>query len=235
VRSKLGFSLYNVRVSIKQRNMNSTRIFTSTFVLIAVCLLAQASYSAVFTVTNTNDSGPGSLRQAVLDANVNNVEDTIVFDAAVFNVPRTIVLTTGEIVIQPDDASGTARIVTIIGPGANLLELNGNNNSRIFNVAFVAMLVVDGVKMSGGNGMSNGENPNFVANGGAVRSDQGFPGTIALTLRNCIVSNNSATFNGGRRRRRHGLRKRHDREYRDNKQHLFVRRRPVGHRNSQDV
>jgi len=40
VRSKLGFSLYNVRISIKQRNMNSTRIFTSTFVLIAVCLLA---------------------------------------------------------------------------------------------------------------------------------------------------------------------------------------------------
>jgi len=35
--------------------------------------------AATFTVTNTNDSGPGSLRQAILDANGNPGLDTIQF------------------------------------------------------------------------------------------------------------------------------------------------------------
>ena len=37
---------------------------------------------ATFTVTNTADSGAGSLRQAVLDANAAAGADTIVFSAA---------------------------------------------------------------------------------------------------------------------------------------------------------
>ena len=36
--------------------------------------------AATFTVTNTSDSGPGSLRQAILDANANPGLDTIVFN-----------------------------------------------------------------------------------------------------------------------------------------------------------
>ena len=37
--------------------------------------------AATFTVTNTNDSGPGSLRQAVLDANANPGADEVVFSS----------------------------------------------------------------------------------------------------------------------------------------------------------
>ena len=36
--------------------------------------------AATFTVTNTNDSGAGSLRQAILDANANAGLDTIAFN-----------------------------------------------------------------------------------------------------------------------------------------------------------
>src|SRR5688572_23214049 len=40
----------------------------------------QAHAAATFTVTNTNDSGAGSLRQAILDANANPGQDMISFN-----------------------------------------------------------------------------------------------------------------------------------------------------------
>lgn len=52
------------------------------FVLLLVfTLLAfpDAVRAASFTVTNTNDIGPGSLRQAILDANASPGTDTIDF------------------------------------------------------------------------------------------------------------------------------------------------------------
>ena len=46
----------------------------------ALCLLFAAGASAAtFTVTNTNDSGPGTLRQAILDANASGGASTIAF------------------------------------------------------------------------------------------------------------------------------------------------------------
>src|SRR5262245_50990246 len=50
------------------------------FRLAFLLLLAASSLAgATFTVTNTNDSGAGSLRQAILDANANVGADTIAF------------------------------------------------------------------------------------------------------------------------------------------------------------
>src|SRR5215213_7573754 len=46
----------------------------------SLMLAAKPSHaSTTFTVTNTNDSGPGSLRQAILDANTTAGADTINF------------------------------------------------------------------------------------------------------------------------------------------------------------
>src|SRR4051812_12059863 len=43
---------------------------------------------AVYSVGNTADVGPGSLRQAILNANNSaHADDTIVFDPAVFSTP----------------------------------------------------------------------------------------------------------------------------------------------------
>src|SRR5262249_55063690 len=53
-----------------------------------------------FVVLNTNDSGPGSLRQAMLNANAIAGKDTVTFDPDVFATPQTITLTSGEIAIN---------------------------------------------------------------------------------------------------------------------------------------
>jgi hypothetical protein len=76
--------------------MKHFRITIAALALIFSLAVVERIDAATFTVTNTNDSGAGSLRQAVLDANVNNQNDTIVFDAAVFNTPQTITLTSGQ-------------------------------------------------------------------------------------------------------------------------------------------
>jgi hypothetical protein len=60
------------------------------FIAISVSLLCAfeiSAHAAIITVTNTNDSGPGSLRQAVRSAQDG---DTIVFD---LELPATILLT----------------------------------------------------------------------------------------------------------------------------------------------
>jgi len=49
-------------------------------VVTAVILTASSAFGATFTVTNTNDSGLGSVRQAFLDANAAMGPDTILFE-----------------------------------------------------------------------------------------------------------------------------------------------------------
>ena len=45
---------------------------------------------AIFTVTSTNDSGAGSLRQAILDSNAAGGSNTIEFDTALVGQTVTI-------------------------------------------------------------------------------------------------------------------------------------------------
>ena len=100
---------------------------------IVLALAVSTASAANFTVTNTNDSGQGSLRQAIADAGVNRQADIISFDAVLFSTPRTILLTTGELVIPLEsDLNGSAAPMSIVGPGPNLLTIDANYQSRIF-------------------------------------------------------------------------------------------------------
>ncbi len=56
------------------------RSIRTFFAAVAAMALAAVSTAGTFTVINTNDSGAGSLRQAILDANANPGVDTIAFD-----------------------------------------------------------------------------------------------------------------------------------------------------------
>ncbi|HEX9928326.1 MAG TPA: FG-GAP-like repeat-containing protein [Pyrinomonadaceae bacterium] len=168
---------------------NSQLIILTLFVLCLSLIITGESYAASFTVTNTNDSGTGSLRQAILSANSNNEDDTIVFDSSVFNTARTITLTSGELSILPDNSSGNVKTLTINGPAPNLLSISGNNQSRIFNIDRGASAIINNLKIINGNGggsLFNGSGGAILAQGGAK-----------LLLLNSIVSGNNIGGEGG--------------------------------------
>jgi hypothetical protein len=139
-----------------------------------------------FTVTNLNDSGPGSLRQAIIDANT-----ALGADVITFNVTGTITLTTGQLVISDT--------LTINGPGASSLTISSSNAIRIFEISTGATVGISGMMIKTSNGIA-------VLNRGTVTvihsilSDSHF-GLInesgMVTITNCTISNNHSTGHGG--------------------------------------
>ena len=135
---------------------------------------------ATVTVTNNNDSGPGSLRDAIAKAAAG---DTIQFAASLAS--QTITLTSGQLVINKN--------LTIDATGASNLTISGNNTSRVIliegstNVTLKNLTVANG-KVSGTDG-----NNEATSSGGGIQTG----GNSTLTLDNCQVNNNVAGFGGG--------------------------------------
>jgi len=108
--------------------------FISPAVVLCFAPLAQA---VTFTVTNSNDSGAGSLRQAIIDANATVAADTINFNtAAHFSIPRTITLTSGQLSITAP--------LTLDAPSASgsQVTVSANNNSRVFRITPTAAATI---------------------------------------------------------------------------------------------
>ena len=152
----------------------------------------RAKAFAIVAVTNTNDNGPGSLRQAVLDAASG---DTIDFN---LTLPATITLASGEIAISQN--------LTITGPGANLLTISGNSSSRVFNVnSNLASLALSGVTIA--NGFTSGIGAGIISDfgGGLSVVDCSFAGNftesaggaIGTNIGNLVVSGCAFTGNTG--------------------------------------
>lgn len=80
------------------------------------------SFGATFTVTNTNDAGAGSLRQAILDANANTGRDSIVFTIAgvgvkTINVTTALPIIADEVYINGFSQSGINNYTIVIDGG----------------------------------------------------------------------------------------------------------------------
>ena len=154
-------------------------------------------------VTNTNDSGEGSLRQAILNANAFAGADIVGFDTAgVFATDQTITLTSGQLTITDD--------VTIEGTGANNLTVSGNNTSRSFLISRAGTdAILDSLTIANGNaGDANGggifvssgttlllTNSNISENQAATAG--GIYNLGIATIINSTLSNNQVSFNGG--------------------------------------
>jgi hypothetical protein len=147
-------------------NSNTCRILFATC-LSALCLIALSTQAATISVTNTTDSGGGSLRQALADA-VDG--DTINFNSSLNG--QTITLTSGELLVD--------KSVTISGPGANTLAVDANHASRVFDIASGTDVTISGLTIS------NGSAPLPSYYGGGIYNDH-----ATLTVSNCTVSGNS--------------------------------------------
>jgi predicted outer membrane repeat protein len=155
-----------------------------TIFAIAVLLLAattMSAHAANITVTNTNDSGPGSLRQAL--ANANN-GDTINFA-----VTGAISLTSGGL--------GITKNVTISGPGAHQLAVNGNQALFVFGVFPQRTVSISGLRIRNAQvGVYNNQGTVSVTN--CVLSGNSGAGLYnhagaSMTVANSNISNNSGT------------------------------------------
>ncbi|MGI9086119.1 MAG: choice-of-anchor Q domain-containing protein, partial [Chthoniobacterales bacterium] len=141
-----------------------------------------AAEAAGFSVTNTNDSGAGSLRQAILDANTNPGADTIDFAAILSG--QTITLTSGELPITEDvtiSVGSNSFPITVRrdsnAPEFRIFTITDGNNSVRRKVTLNRLIITGGM-LSGGDG------------GGIFNSED-------LTLVGCVVSGNSALVGGG--------------------------------------
>jgi predicted outer membrane repeat protein len=163
---------------------------------------------AVFIVTNLNDSGAGSLRAALAAADTHGGKNTIDFHlpAPPTHSENMITLTSGVLTSNGN--------ITITGPGAGKLIINGNANSGIFNIddgsastdspAIISGLTLINGKSGDGGAIYSSESltlVNVTISGntstgiaGAVDADPTTPGSNVL-VKNCLVTGNTAPDN----------------------------------------
>jgi hypothetical protein len=150
----------------------SVRILLATITALAIMPVGTAG--ATITVANTNDLGPGSLRQAIVEASPG---ETIIVPAGTYT------LTSGELSISKSlDISGHGSSDTIIRSG---------KASRVFEVSGAVTVTISGVTIRDGEvSESNAKG------GGLLNSSSG------LALREVVVTHNlarasSETVSGG--------------------------------------
>ncbi len=135
---------------------------------------------ATFTVINLNDAGAGSLRDALDKADMQPGADTISF-----RLPpppansENIIELTGELVSKGN--------VTIKGPGAGRLIIDGNDLGRILRIDD-GVAATDSPTTISGLSIVNGQT---TGDGGGVLSHE------SLTLKSVVVSGNAGAIGGG--------------------------------------
>ena len=127
--------------------------------------------AATFTVTNTADSGAGSLRAAITSANSTTGVDSIAFSGT----SGVITLVSSPPAISDD--------VSIIGPGSSTLTVSGNAQVRILTVTANKRVTIS--KLQFANGKSNSSPGAAIANAGI------------LVITDCVFSSNTVLSNSG--------------------------------------
>jgi len=136
-------------------------------------LMASPARATDFMVTNTNDSGAGSLREAVGFANANAEADTITFD-----------LPANSVVTLSSQIGFTASQKTTVDGGGGV-TVSGGDATRVFQVNSGANVSIERLTVSDGITVAD-------ADGGAgIRNNNG-----ALSVVDSTVSGNRALDDG---------------------------------------
>jgi len=130
--------------------------------IIVVCFLNQLNNPLLWLIWS----------ETAVNANSNAGADSIQFNSGI----SAITLTSGQL-------SPTGEL-SIIGPGANILSISGNNNSVIFNIGSGATVTISALTITQGKGSSNGGGLYIASN-------------ATLNVTNSILSGNSAPQGGG--------------------------------------
>ncbi|QLE40356.1 hypothetical protein FD723_07730 [Nostoc sp. C052] len=130
---------------------------------------------STFTVTNTNNSGTGSLRQAILDANALSGKDIINFGGLFTDGLAHKINLTGSGLSITDN-------LTIEGTNPSKLTIKDDSASRVFDIASGVTAAINGLTIT--NSYKGSE-------GGAI-SNEG-----VLTLSNSTITGNTAYIGGG--------------------------------------
>jgi hypothetical protein len=169
------------------------RALTLTLALLLAPLLGLAAtpaHAATLGVTNTNDGGAGSLRQAIADAAPG--------DTITFSLPTPSVITlSSELVIAKD--------LTISGPGAAALTISGNDATRVFFInpgapgatsgPPAASLAVTISNLTIANGRARGGDGGAADNGGGSGGAAGMGGAVFVNNGNLAISGVSLSAN----------------------------------------
>lgn len=152
---------------------------------------------ATLTVTSLADSGAGTLRSAIVQANADPSPDTIVFDPALTSAgPATVALSALGDATAGKSALLVTSPITIAGPLADYgITLSMASEMRFFHVGVKGSLTLENLKVTGGRASGgNGGNSTYLGGsggGGAVLGGAIFNQGL-LTINRCLFIDNVA-------------------------------------------
>ena len=169
---------------------------------LALCFAVISASGAIthITVQNANDSGPGSLRQAIADSTSSG---TIDFTNTLFATPQTIVLSSTNDSTFGPSALLINKQLSITGPSAGdrvTLAVSPASPMRVFFVGPTGNLSLSNINLSGGQAIG-GAGGGGRQRGGGAGGAAGLGGAIlnqgTLALNTCAFSTNQAVGGAG--------------------------------------
>lgn len=137
-KQKAEFNTFRNAIPLVDKGVSQFRRFLVTMILL-LCMMVNPLLAANFNVTNTNDAGAGSLRQAITDLNASGVPGTITFTNVgtitlasappVLTQKTTLINTSGGDITLSSNQAGALHLLEL-GPG---ITINGLDSTIVFN------------------------------------------------------------------------------------------------------
>lgn len=161
------------------------------FTLGTLLLMRQAVHADIISVTTTNDSGDGSLRQAIIAANVN---DTVHFDASLGG--QTITLTSTLMIDKELTIDGSTLTTT--------LAIDGDNATQLFSIGAGTTVTLTQLTLANANGSFGGaifNRGNLTVDSVTFHNNNALQGGGIYNVGLLMVENSTfhgnSSFNGG--------------------------------------